>query len=289
MTIDAPYRARLAACGLGTPGEALDRVDGRVVAWSRSTDVVFIECRDGGPGFYLKRYRYAQWDRRLRGMLRGTLLGRHRGEHEYRLLARMQRLGLPVVRPVAYGMRRRWGFIEASFLITEAAPDAENLTTVGTAVRDGAMRMGPAERMEVARQLAGVVARMHETGFSHGQLFWRNIVMRRDAHAGVEFFFLDARPRRGARRLSRRGVWWRDELAQLAASATPFVNRSDGLRFLQAYCRIRSPQLDPRELYRCCVRMAHRYAPHEERRIRMNTRFQLWNRQLSAQTAGADA
>ena len=289
MSIDAPYRARLAACGLGSPGAVLDRVDGEVVAWSRSTDVVFLPCPDGGPGFYVKRYRYGEWGRRLRGALRGTLFGRHRGELEYRLLTKMRNLGLPVVRPVAFGVRYRWRFVDACFLITEAAPSAENLTTFATAVCDGRRALSIEARREMTTRLAQEMARLHESGFSHGQLYWRNIVVRHEPRTGSEFFFLDARPRQRQRRLARRTTWWRDELAQFTASATPFVTRTDARRFLRAYCRARTTTLDERELYRECARLAPAYEPHERQRIRMNTRFSRWNQRLAAENSGNGA
>ena len=107
----------------------LDRTDGRVAAWSRSTETLHVPGVDGAPGFFIKRYYYPTWRKRLRGAFRGTFFGVHRGRAEYGLLQEMRRLGLPAVRPVAYGSRRIGHFLKACFLVTEEIPGARNLTS----------------------------------------------------------------------------------------------------------------------------------------------------------------
>jgi hypothetical protein len=285
IQIDPAYAERLRACGLATAEAALSRTDGRVCAWSRSTDTLRIDVPDGGPGLYVKRYVYATWARRLRGIFRGTFFGEHRAAAEYRLLSEMRRLGIPAVRPIACGARRVGHVVTACFLITEEAPEARNLTAFAADVAVGRTRLSVRQRQGMIDSLAQQVAEAHLAGFAHGQLFWRNILARIGPAGDGEFFFLDARPRRAGRRMGRLPDWWIEELAHLAASARPFTTRSERMRFLVGYYGAR--QLTPRrrEQIRTIDRLALRWSKHEQQRIRMNERFDEWNRRLSDEQA----
>ncbi len=253
--------------------------DGQVVAWSRTTDTVYIADPAGEPGFYVKRYHYPRWKNRTRAALRGTLLGAHRGLAEFRLLRRMIRLGLPAVRPVACGARRVAGFVSACFLITEEVPGACNLTTFADELHSGRRRLPAAMRRQLVRRLARQVRELHETGFQHRQLFWRNLLVRFDLLDRGEFFFLDPRPVRAGRRVVPRDFWVR-ELAQLAVSAMPFTTRSERLRFLLDYFQIPRATPELKTHMRQIERHAGRWEAHERQRIRMNTLFEHFHRRL---------
>ena len=80
MRADPAYRERLRACGLDTVDKVLARVDGRVAAWSRTTDTLYVPGAGGTPGFYVKRHFFPNWIKRLRGTFRGTFFGMHRGQ-----------------------------------------------------------------------------------------------------------------------------------------------------------------------------------------------------------------
>jgi hypothetical protein len=285
MHVDPPYREALRACGLGRVNLALEAVEGRVAAWSRTTDTLHVANPHGGPGFYLKRYRYPTWRKRLRGCLRGTLFGRHRAHREYRLLDQMRTLSLPTVRPVAHGARRRLGTVVACFLITEEVPGAENLTAFAARLSGGRRALAARDARLIGVRLARQVARMHDAGFAHGQLYWRNLLIRFDPVDQPEFFFLDPRPRRGRRRVGRALNWWLDELAQLTASSMPFTDLRDRLCFLREYCRMRRISTDTEQLFREVERLARRWQRRENQRIRMSERFAAWNRRLEEELA----
>lgn len=275
MHIEAAYRAPLQACGLARAADVLGRVAGRVVAWSRTTETMFIAGVGGGPGFYLKRYLYPRWKNRLRGMLRGTFFGQHRGLAEYRTLQAMRGGGVPTVRPVAYGARRIGHFVSACFLITEQVPDALNLTSFAQGVQT---RGEPRAAGLLLEALAGAVAHMHEAGFEHGQLFWRNILVRPSGIA-PEFFFLDPQPQ-PVRRMARGDRWWRRELASLLVSATPFTTRSQRLRFLLRYAGARRLSGPLKQIARDVADVSSAWRKHEAQRIKMNGLFERWLVQL---------
>lgn len=289
IRIDPAYRDALAACELDCVDSVLARTVGRVVAWSRTTDTLQVTGPGGAPGFYLKRYHYANLRRRLRGTFRGTYFGLHRGRAEYRLLNELRGLGLPAVRPVAYGARRLGHFVTSCFLITEEVPGAVNLTTFARDVETGRATLTTGQRSLILERLARQVAELHAVGFAHGQLFWRNVLLRFVPPGEPEFFLLDVRPRRGGRRFGRAGSWWLSEIAQLTASALPFTTRSERMRFLVHYFGARRVAPDIRRQAREIERLSRRWRAHEEQRIKRNGLFEEWNRKLATETARRDA
>jgi hypothetical protein len=279
ISVDPAYREVLHAAGLTSVDSILSRLDGDVAAWSRSTDTLHVPGPAGGPGFYLKRYYYATWRKRFRTMLRGTFFGVHRGEAEYAALQAMRNLGINAARPVAYGARRLAHFVTACFLITEEVPGSTNLTTFASDVAAGRRALTRAERLAMIARLARQVTEMHAAGFCHGQMFWRNILVRRGLDGQPEFFFLDAQPPPSWRRVSPTAAWWHRELANLLISALPFTTRTDRLRFLRHYLGGRlKPEIKAHvHAIEACSRQWHR---HELQRIKMNDLFERWRRQL---------
>lgn len=288
MRIDPAYLGALRASGLATVNDVLMRTEGRVCAWSRTTDTLHVPSALGGPGFFLKRCFYHTWYKRFRGAFRGTFLGRHRGRAEYDLLSDMRRLGISAVRPVAHGARRCGRFVVACFLITEEVPGARNLTAYARDLSDGRIRATAAQRRAMVVALARQIAEIHLAGFEHGQLFWRNILVRAAPAGSAEYFFLDARPRRGRRRLGRASNWWMEELAHLTASARPFTTRMERMRFLAAYYGARGLTPQRRTQIREIERLANRWKRHEAQRIKMCDLFETWNRRLELETTIAD-
>ena len=285
IRIDPAYREQLCACSLDRVERVLARCAGRVAAWSRTTDSLYVSARPERPGFYVKRYYYPNWRQRLRGVLRGTFFGMHRGQAEARLLDEMRLLGLPAVRPVAYGARRAGHFVTACFLITEEVPEACNLTTFARDVSAGRRTLRHDQRKRIVCRFADEVVRLHAAGFAHGQLFWRNVLIRFGLSGEPEFFFLDVRPRHGGRRLGRGRRWWLRELSCLTASALPFTTRSERMRFLVEYVGARRLPSEIKQGIREIDRLARRWRRHERKRIKMNDLFDEWNRQLDAEDA----
>jgi hypothetical protein len=286
MWSDPAYRPRLRAAGLDTVGKILRQVAGRVAAWSRTTDTLFVPGDGLLPGFYIKRHFYPRWTKRLRGTFRGTFFGTHRGQAECHALRAMLTAGLPAVRPVAYGGRRVGHFLSACFLVTEEVPDAVNLTTFALAVERGDRQLAATDRLDLLHTLADQVRAMHAAGISHGNLFWRNLLVRPAPDAQPEFFFLDAQPLRPWERLRPGGTWWVRELAQLTVSAIPFTTRTERLHFMKHYLHAKRPTPALRQLIRQVEGLAEAWRRHEDRRIRMNRLFDEWNDQLAREDRG---
>ncbi len=287
IRIDPAYRERLRACGLDSVGRVLARIEGRIAAWSRTTDSLFVPGLDGTPGFFVKRYRFPTWRKRLRGTFRGTFFGMHRGQAEYLALDALRSVGVPAVRPVAHGERRVGHFLAACFLITEEVPDAVNLTTLAVEVRDGRRQRSPAQREALLQALAGQLAYMHTAGCSHGNLFWRNILIRAGPDGTPELFFLDPQPLRSWERLTPVGAWWVRELAQVTVSAQPFTSRAERLRFFRHYLSVTRLTRTLKAQWHQIESLARTWRKHEDRRIRLNVLFEEWNRQLELEAQRA--
>lgn len=278
--VDPAFRPALRAAGLGDVASVLARFDGEVIAWSRSTVTLHFRGVGAAPGFYVKRYLYPFWKHRIRSLMRGTFLGRHRARLEADLLNEMRRRGIPAVRPVACGARRCLHFVRASMLVTEAVPEACNLTSYACDLQDGRRRLPPAQRQAAARRLGFEVAALHDSGFAHGQLYWRNLLVRPHPVEGLDFFFLDPRPLRAKQYTYRGARVTRDELGQLLVSALQFTTRTDRVRFLRAYVGEKRLSPDAKALAREVSSISGRWQKHERQRIRMSRVFDHWRRQL---------
>lgn len=286
LRIDPAFRGRLRAYQLDSVSKLLAQTEGRVAAWSRTTETLHIPSRDHLPGFYLKRYYFPQWSKRFRAALRGTFFGLHRGHAEYLALAALRWRGVAAIRPVAYGCRLVAGFVSVSVLITEETPEARNMTSVA---QDGASPLvqSVAARRSATRSLAALVSAMHAADVSHGNLFWRNILHRCTPAGDSEYFLLDAQLAPPLRGFFGAQDWWRGELAQLLVSAMAFTTRSDRLRFARVYFNARRLNAEIKAHVRACTALAETMRLHEERRVRLNACFDGWRARLAEESQTA--
>ncbi len=252
-----------------------------MTAWSRTTDTLYVPGAGGTPGFYIKRHYFSRWANRLRLALRGTFFGMHRGQAEFLALNTMRSLGIPAVRPVAFGGRRTLHVLSACFLISEEVPEAQNLTAFAMDVTTGRRKLSRVDRNLLLRTLAEQLAALHGTGFAHGNLFWRNVLVRYGLDGRPEFFFLDPQPPHAWERVGAGAGWWLRELARVAVSAQPFTSRTERLRFLRYYLGVKRLTAEDKADVREIERLAGSWRPHEERRIRMTALFEEWGRRLA--------
>ena len=104
---------------------------------------------------------------------------------EFHNLLKLRERGLPAVRPLVAAENRVFGFLERQLLITERVVDSNSLFDL--AVQE---RLEQDQLLSINRRLGHLVGRMHNTGFCHGDLFMRNILVGR---TGPEpsFHFID--------------------------------------------------------------------------------------------------
>ncbi len=234
--VDPVFREPLHAAGLDTVKGVLACVGDRLAAWSRTSDTILVNPENSPSSFYVKRYHYPRWWQRIRGMFRGMFFGTSRARSEFRALRLMRQLGIQAVRPVSYGERRIGHFVRSCFLITEAVPDAMPLSafikTFGHRRESGhAVRV----RRDILSSLSRQVRHMHEAGFVHRDLFWRNVLIRILPDHEFEFYFIDASIGKRIRLPQRRQDNIVRDIAAMGVLAPSFCSKADQMRFLLEY------------------------------------------------------
>lgn len=153
----------------GTVFADLDRVfalQGKQITRDSLSDVLYVQV--GGRGYYVKRYR-------AEGSYLRRLIGRPRIRGEWQNLLFFRAWGIPAATVVGYGMERRGGAFHRGALITEELYGTRDLAQLADA-RDARLR-DPRWVNHVLQQIASATRIMHEHGFAHNDLKWRNILV----------------------------------------------------------------------------------------------------------------
>ena len=142
----------------------IEMVDAPVASDSESS--VFRYHQDGHT-FFVKRYHDTKGLRSWMGR------SRLRGEwHSYQLF---RRLNIPAAQLVAYGEERFLTHAGRGALITEAIPDTEDLARLAKTGDD--RFQNPEWVRKIIEQVAIFARKMHDDGFAHNDLKWRNILV----------------------------------------------------------------------------------------------------------------
>lgn len=274
MVIEKPYADAMKRAGLDRVAGVLYREGDCLAAWSRSTDVIRCALPGEEMSIYIKRYHYPRWRHRFKAMFRGTLVKKSRARSEYHALRLMRRLGIQAVRPVAYGERRIAGFVRSCFLITETVPDAMPLSAfIQKFCNHRSSPRSVQIRREILTSLAKQVRHMHDAGFVHRDLFWRNVLIRCLPGDRFEFYFLDASVGRWIRMRRRRDESIVADIAAMGAAAPQFCSKADQLRFLLEYLGVRSLDPDNRAWLRRVQSQSDLLRPSELERLRRGQAF----------------
>ncbi|MEW6324843.1 MAG: lipopolysaccharide kinase InaA family protein [Nitrospirota bacterium] len=221
-------------------------------------ETLCIELADpGGRSRVLFLKRYAGF----RGSWRHYVKVR-RLRREVAALQWLRAAGLPVPDLLAWGVRRRWGVVTASFFVTAGLEDAGALSPRPAAY-------SPCEDEDAApwlTALARTAGQMHRAGFFHGNLYGRNVLFEPQTGRLFLIDFPDCRitppllvrPRLAARDLS----CLLHDLPSLPAGAEA--------RFLAAYGDERWPHYSPAARRWLAQRLTRRIRRHAAaRRIRL--------------------
>lgn len=274
ITIDRAFREQLRRARLDTVDDVLNCHGDSLAAWSRTSDTIRVGPADGSSALYIKRYHYPKWRHRVRAMFRGTFFKQSRARSEFRTLSLMRQLGIQAVRPVAFGERRIGHFVRSCFLITEGVPDCMALSSF---IKQFGEHRGSAKAIRLRREILSALARqirhMHDAGFVHRELFWRNVLIRALPDDRFEFYFVDASVGRRIRLAPRRHESIVGDLAALGAVAPHFCSKADQLRFLLEYLDADTLSKDNRDWLRRVQARSDRLRPAELERIRRGAFF----------------
>lgn len=182
-----------------------------------------IKVEIDGHFYFVKLY--SRGGKRLR-----RFLGKSRARTEWENLLYFSKLGIPTAYIVAYGQELRWGLFRRGALITE---ELKNTTDMAALVKAQSPLLKDKNWvMRVCRQIADFTKRLHENGFIHYDLKWRNILINNEKKPRV--FFIDCPV--GKKRFGpvlRRGII--KDLACLDKMAKYQLSQTDRLRFYKTY------------------------------------------------------
>lgn len=180
-------------------------------------------------GLVLKRFNLSKLLNLVKDLARPS-----RALTGFRQAYHLELAGLPTARVVAAAERRRLGFLLRSYLLMEEIPDAIMLRRH---LRTG-QRPGP----DLLRAAAALVARLHQEGFTHGDLNERNLLLTPSG----QLFLIDLDALRYAGTVAEADA--ARDLRRLGADAArhPQITPADRQLFLRAYCRARGRRPVPR-------------------------------------------
>ncbi|MCY1509856.1 Lipopolysaccharide kinase (Kdo/WaaP) family protein [compost metagenome] len=200
----------------------LDRVfalQGDWITGDPLSEVLRVEHR--GVRYYVKRYSAAG-----KGLRRW--FGRSRVKAEWQNLRYFTQWGIPTAPVVGWGQERRAGAFHRGALITRELAGTVDLAEMA---REGDPRLlDPRWVDRVSRQLARATRQLHQHGFAHNDLKWRNLLVDQAGN----LFLIDC---------PTGTFWWGPflryriikDLACLDKLAKYHLSRSQRLRFYLQY------------------------------------------------------
>lgn len=209
LEIEPSHQSLLGAAGLVEFDAFMLVAGGKPVSWHRHRETVPLDLSINGRSgrFYLKRVfrvppKHAFWPLfRLRK-------GESQPRHEWRILDQLQRAGIPAMRRVAFGERRRLGMPVSAFLLVEAVPVPHTLENW---LVPGFPKPAAVDQSLLGRLLHDVgtlLGRLHHAGF-----LWP------DAHA--KHIFASPPPGGGAARAWQLCIIDVERMGQLPSAPAP--------------------------------------------------------------------
>ena len=230
--VDHTFDAANASIGLREYRDFIEFEGGELVGEGGTTKTRRLVLPQPGPDavLFLKTYRYrgSRWRHRFRTD-KATCEARNSRTLE-------RRCGVPTPRVVAFGSRRRGLRLLDAFILTRAIPDSIRLDELFArrwpVVRES---LDDPDRARLLAQVARTTAAMHDAGFYHVDLQWRNLMISNGPDGLQQVFVIDS-PRGGLRRWKpyRQHGRLRD-LSCLYKEARRRMSRTECLRWLRRY------------------------------------------------------
>ena len=204
------------------------RLGGERITKDPLSEVIRIE--EAGVRYYVKRYAGNGKNARRRWYGLRQWLAPVRVKKEWQNLLAFKSWGIPTARLAAYGIERHWGGFRRGALVTEEIRDTTDLAKLALQNDD---RLRDRRRVcEVAAQVARITRRMHDAGFAHNDLKWRNLLVTHGERPQV--YLIDC---------PSGSTWWQPflsyrvvkDLACLDKVAKYHLTRSQRLRFYLDY------------------------------------------------------
>jgi heptose I phosphotransferase len=267
--LEAPLRTHWAGQNLFTAVEALEGEVFRALEGRRT-----FRTEIAGGAYFVKIHRGIGWAEIVKNLLSGRLPVLGAG-NEWHALRRLTALGVPTLRPVAFGVRGSNPARQHSFLVTEELAPTVSLEDF---CRDWPQHPpAPALKRALIRRVADMARRMHRGGVNHRDFYICHFLLHLDPAPSADHLqlsLIDLHRAQVRRQTPRR---WRDkDLAALYFSTLDIgLTARDHLRFLRAYFARPLREILVREAalldwlgheaVRLQARFRRKYAPEAER------------------------
>jgi hypothetical protein len=198
--------------------DAIFALTGKEVSRDPVSNVICVEI--DGQRYYVKRY-FAE-----KSSLR-SLTGQSRMETELKNAKNFARWGIPTAELLAYGVEKTGLKFKRGAFIT-ACLSAESLAHI--AQFSPQLFMQPDWLCAIRAQIATITRIMHQHGFAHNDLHWRNLLVDQDQ----KVYLIDCP---SGRHWPRQFLQYRvtKDLASLYPEASRLMSRSQRLRFYLDY------------------------------------------------------
>ena len=189
-----------------------------------------LRVRIDGVVYYVKRYFIGRRSLARRWFGLRDMFGPQRSVKEWQNLQRFQAWGIPTAKLVAWGQERRHGRFVRAAVITEELKDTVDLARMA---KMGDSRLSDRTWVQqISRQIAVATRTMHDHGFAHNDLKWRNLLV--NAAENPQVYFIDC---------PNGAFWWRPfldyriikDLACLDKVAKYHLSQTQRLRFYLRY------------------------------------------------------
>ena len=160
--------------------------------------------------------------------------------------------------------RDKLGRLRSAFIITRAIPEAVGLIDFMSRRASTHPAASNVRRRRAAlRQLAAMTRAIHDAGFYHHDLVWRNILVNVDPGGGPQVWWIDC-PRG---QFDRWSPWRRrrqlKDLASLDKCGSQYCSRTERLDFIQSYLGKRTMDAAARALARDVTRYRRERWPED--------------------------
>lgn len=208
--------------GVASLDDALQPIGEQVSGGEDSTCRVF-RREIGGDVFFIKNYQANEFQWR-------NFLGYSKVHTEWRNLLFFRSLGLHIPEPIAFGERRKGFVFKAGVLVSAEIPGAVDLAWL---VEQRPELFANREWFaSLCSALGEPLRRLHDTGFAHNDLNWRNVLLTLEPSLKVYFFDCPTGRRWPA---PFRQFRIRKDLAHLDKMGRRHLSRSQRLRFYLGY------------------------------------------------------
>ena len=230
LLIAPEFQSRFANTGLNTSEAVLQYLGNEPTKQRRVVvEATTLRFKDASnEDVFYKRYVFPKpsW----------SFIGRaSKARREFENYAVFRRLGIQCADAIASGeLRDYMGRLRVAWILTRAVPDALTLTDF---VQKHASRRAAPEsrrlRYALINRLAAMTRQIHDAGFFHNDLVWRNVLVTWPGSGEPKLWWIDCPRGRFARFFKRRLAV--KDLALLDKLAAEHCTKAERLRFVRSY------------------------------------------------------